>query len=437
MNIRNAIFELDAMFEFGKYNIRDEFAAALTVFLASSYILFLNPQVMSEVGMDFNGAFFATALAAALGTLLIGVLANRPYLLAPGITVNITVTYVFVKAYGITWQIALAASIFAGVMLFALSLTNVRVWFAQGIPNALKQGMLGGVGLLLVFVGLLRAHLVVASPFTMVSFGNVLSPGALLAIFGLLITALLFIRRIKGAFLLGILLTTLLSVTVSALTGAAQDFGVFALPSNTTSAAFQFDIAGLTNSNMLAVVLGLFLLMFFETLGTSTALLARNWRKGDGQKDLEKIMISDSLATIFGAVLGAPPQTVYAESASAHDAGGKTGLTAVFIAIFFALSVFFLPLIKMVPAEATAAVLVIAGLLMFGSARIRVEDYSESIPALLCLAAIPLTFSITHGIGIAAITYVVLKLFSGKIADVHPGMLITALLFLLNFAGVF
>lgn len=426
------------MLNFGKINVRDEFLAALTVFLASSYILFVNPQIMSDAGMDLDGAFFATALASALGTLLIGLIANKPYLIAPGITLNISFTYLMVKTHGVSWQIALAASIFAGVILLALSLTRVRMWFADAIPNALKQGILGGVGLLLVFVGLMRANLVVPSKFTLVTLGNILAPSTLLAIFGLLITSLLYIRNINGAFLWGILFTTLLSMLVSALSGSSWQFEIFAFPKNTSAVAFQFDIAGLTNSNMLAIVLALFMIMFFDTLGTSTALLARSGNIKEAHKDMEKIMISDSLATIFGAMLGASPLTVYAESASAHEVGGKTGLTAVFIAILFAISIFFLPLVKLVPIEATAPVLIIVGLVMFGTMKnINIKSKSESIPALFCLATIPLTFSISYGIGIGAITYVVLKIFSGKIAEVHLGMYITALLFLLNFIGVF
>ncbi len=428
------------IFDFGKVNVKNEFIAGLTLFLASSYILFLNPQIMHEAGMDFDGAFFATGIAAALGTLLLALIANKPYLVAPGITLNVLVTYTLVKTLGISWQISLAASLVVGVILLVLSLSKIRVWFVEAIPPGLRLGILGGIGLLLASVGFARAHLIVPSQFTLITLGDIFAPEALLAIFGFLITGLLFIRRVRGAFLIGILLTTLLSLSLAYYNNSLPHLGIIDFPFNLTSVAFKFDIAGLFNAGVLSVVLALFVVTFFDTIGTSTALLIKGGhtdRKGR-IRDLDRVMMSDSLATIFGSALGAPPQVVYAESASSYDAGGKTGLTAVFVSIFFVLSLFFLPLIRLVPMEATAPVLIIVGLLMLGTIRaLDLRDYSESIPALFCLAAIPLTFSISHGIGLAVIMYVILKIFSGKIGEIHPGMWITAALFLLDFAGVF
>lgn len=428
------------VFNFGKLNIKDEFVAALTIFLASSYILFINPQMMSDAGMDFDGSFFATVLAAALGTLILGLLANKPYIIAPGMTLNIFFTYTMVKTLGVSWQVSLAASLFVGIILLALSLSKIRVWFVEAIPIGLRYGMLCGIGLLLVFVGFERAHFVKSDVHTLVTLDNMLAPEALLAVFGFLITGLLFIRGVKGAFLIGILATTLLEIAVLWAGGNAPAFSILGLPKNLDMVAFQYDIAGLTNSKSLSIVLALFVVAFFDTIGTSTALLIRGGHtdKKGRIKDLDKIMVSDSLATIFGAALGAPPQSVYAESAMAYDSGAKTGLTAVIISILFILSLFFLPLIKLVPMEATAPVLIIVGLLMFSGIRnMDLRDYSESIPALFCLAAIPLTFSISHGIGLAVIIYVILKIFSGKIKEIHPGMWITALLFVADFVGLF
>ncbi len=429
------------IFDFGKMNVRDEFIAALTVFLASSYILFINPQLMAEAGMNFDGAFFATGIAAALGTLLVGLIANKPYIVAPGMTLSIFFTYTIVKTLGVPWQVGLAASLLVGVVLLALSLSKIRTWFVEAIPEGLRYGITGGIGLMLVFVGFQRAHIVMPSQFTMITLGNIFAPEALVAIFGFLITGLLFIRGVRGAFLFGILLTTAVSLIVALAGGAHPILGVFEIPKNLPSVAFKFDFAGLTNSpGSLSIVLGLFVVAFFDTIGAATALLIRGGstdKKGRIQ-DLDKVMISDSLATIFGAALGAPTQSVYAESASSYEAGGKTGMTAVFVSIFFVLAVFFLPLIKLVPIEATAPVLIIVGLLMFGGIRnMDMKDYGESIPALFCLAAIPLTFSISHGIGLAAIMYVLLKVFAGKFREVHLGMWITALLFLCNFLGIF
>ncbi len=430
------------IFDFGKVKLRDELIAALTIFLASSYILFINPQMLRDAGMDFDGAFFATTMAAALGTLLVGLIANKPYIIAPGMTLNVFFTYTLVKTYGISWQAALAASLVVGVILLALSLSKVRVWFVEAIPMGLRYGILGGIGLLLVFVGFTRAHLIVPSQFTYITMGDVFSPAALIAIFGFLITGLLFIRKVNGAFLFGILLTTLLALMLSYMGGAPVAIGFCEFPRNLGEVAFKFNLTELFSMGTLSVsiILGLFIVAFFDTIGTTTALLIQG-KHADNEgnlKGLDKVMISDSLATIFGAALGSSPQVVYAESASAYESGGRTGLTAVFVTIFFALSLFFLPLIKLVPVEATAPVLIIVGLLMLGGIRrLDVRDYSESVPALFCLAAIPLTFSVSHGIGLAVIMYVLLKLFAGRMKEIHAGMWITALLFLFDFLGLF
>lgn len=436
------------IFDFGKVNVKDEFIAALTVFLASSYILFINPSILSDAGMDFDGAFFATAIAAALGTLLMALIANKPYLIAPGMTLSIFFSYTMLQTYRITWQIALAASLFVGVILLVLSLSKIRVWFVEAIPPGLRFGIVGGIGLLLVSLGFAKAHIIVPSvfhlqetiPFPFVSLGNMLAPQTLLALFGLFITGLLLIRKIRGAFLFGILATTIIHLAVLYLTGSTVQIPIPAFPHNLTTVALQADVYGLMQSNhALSIVLALFVVAFFDTIGTATALLIKGGHTAKGKiKDLDKVMISDSLATIFGAGLGTSPQMIYAESASAYDAGGKTGLTAIFICIFFILSLFLIPFIKLVPVEATAPVLIIVGLLMLGAIKnIDVQNYSESIPAFFCLAAIPFTFSISHGIGLAVIMYVILKIFAGNIKDVHPGMYLTALLFLLDFLGVF
>ncbi|MFZ5340584.1 MAG: NCS2 family permease [Candidatus Micrarchaeota archaeon] len=421
-------------------NVKDEFIAALTVFFASSYILFINPQILAEAGMDFDGAFFATTLSAALGTLILGLLANKPYLIAPGMMLSIFFTSTMIKTFGISWQISLAASFFVGVILLVLSLSKIRIWFAEAIPLSLRYGILGGVGLLLITVGFKNAGLIIPTEFTEPVVGSIFGTGALLAIFGFFITSLFFIKKIKGAFLIGILFTTILAIIISVYGGHSPELVILGLPKNLDAVALKYDIPGLLNSNFISIILALFMVTFFDTLGTSTALLIRGKyinRKKGYVRDLDKVMLGDSIATIFGSVLGSSPQIVYAESASAYEAGGKTGLTSVFICIFFILSLFFLPFIKIVPIEATASVIIIVGLLMLeGMKKIDLRDYSENIPAFFCLAAIPITFSISHGIGLAAILYVMLKIFSGRIDEIHLGMWITTALFLLDFSGL-
>ncbi len=428
------------LFNFGKENMKSEFLAALTVFMSSAYALVLIPQMMSEVGVDFDAAFFSVAISAAIGTLIIALISNKPFMAGPGLTLSIFITYSIVKAHNISWQIAIAASLLVGVVLLALSISKIRVWFVQAVPHNLRYGILGGIGLLMVFIGLIQANIVSASDATMVTLGNILSPGVLLALFGLLITGILISRKVKAAFILGMLLTTILSVAVSYNSVSFSDIRFLDFSKNLGSLAFSYDFAGLKNSDAVAIVLALFVVAFFDTIGAATALLIRG-RSVDKQgniKGLDKVMIGDSLSTIFGAVAGAPASTVYTESASAYEAGGKTGLTAVFISIFIALSVFMLPLIKMVPIEATAPVLIIVGLLMFSSiTRIDLKDKAEALPALFCVAAIPFTLSITYGIGLSVIMYVAIKVFSSRAKEIHLGMWITALLFLADFLTLF
>lgn len=429
------------IFDFGKINIRDEFVAALTVFLASAYVLFLNPQILSDAGMDFSGAFFATCITASLGTLLLALIANKPYIIGPGITVSIFFTYTLVQTQKISWEIALAASLVVGIVLLVLSLSKIRFWFVEAIPSSLRYGILGGIGLMLMFVGFKNAHLVVPTSSTFVTLGSITEQSTLLALFGLIITSILFIRGVKGAFLLGIFFTTLLSLLILFLDGSSlPELKFFDWPQHLSAVALKVDIAGLMNSNLLSTVFAFFLIVFFDTIGTATALLikGRHVGKKGNIKDLDKVMLSDSIATIFGALLGTSAHSVYAESASSYPAGGRTGLVAIFISLFFVLSLFFFPLVKLVPLEATAPVLIIVGLLFVGGIKnIDVRNYSESIPAFFCFAAIPLTFSISHGIGLAAILYVLFKIFCGKMSKVHPGLYITALLFLLDFLEVF
>ncbi|MBU0586290.1 NCS2 family permease [Candidatus Micrarchaeota archaeon] len=428
-----------AMFGFGKPDVKHEFIAALTVFFASSYMLFLNPQIMGEAGVEFEVAFVATVLSAIVGTLILAFIANKPYIIAPGITLTTFMSYSVVKAHGISWEIALAASLLVGIFLFAISISKIRVWFVEAIPMGLKYGIVAGIGLMLVFIGLVNAGLLVkGSGDVFIKLGDMRTPSVIIALFGLVVTWLLYARGVKAAFVLGILITTALSIAVSH-TALSFDTQVD-LGAALSKSAFSFDLDGLENVGALSIVIALFLVAFFDTIGSSTALLIRG-NYVDKKKNivgLDRIMITDSLATIFGAIVGAPASTVYTESASAYESGGRTGLTAVFICVLLLLSLFLLPFIRVVPLEATASVLIIVGLLMLESiTRLNLKDKEEASASIFCVAAIGLTQSITYGIGITVILYVVLKLLLGKWKEVHPGMWITALLFTLNFLGVF
>ncbi|MBI5227639.1 NCS2 family permease [Candidatus Micrarchaeota archaeon] len=402
-----------------------ELIAGVTVFFTVSYILVVNPTILSVTGMPYEAVFVATALSAAIATILMGLYANRPFVLAAGMGLNAYFAYSVVLSMGMSWQLGLAAVFLSGLLIFLLSLTKIDL--GAGIPESFKFALTGGLGLFLVFIGLQNAHIVAPSAATILTIGNLKANLALIAIAGFFITGLLMARKVNAALLIGIITVTLIAFV----------FGVSILPSGAVSLpqindqiALKLDFSQVSNLKFISVVWSFFIIGLFDIIGTVNALSIEAGfvgKKGE-VKGLEKTIRANSIGIMIGALLGVPTIVTYLESATGIAAGGRTGKTAIIAGLLFLLALFFLPLIKAIPIEATSAAIVITGLMMVLSiVRINQEDFTEALPALMTLVTIPFTFSIAHGIAIGSIFYVFLKLVSGKRKDISIAMYVIAL----------
>lgn len=417
-------------------NFKNEVAGALTTFVAISYVLLVVPKILADAGIPFQDALVATAIASGVATIIMGIIANRPFAVAPSIALASFFTYTVVKGLGVSWQVALAAVFFEGLLFFGISISRVRSWFGVGIPYNMKYSIIAGVGLFLVFLGMREGGIIVPDEKMFIKMGSLFAPGPVITIMGFFIIALLLLKKIRGSLLFGILLSTTIAIA-SGLSSLPTE--IFSVPSE-PSTLFALDIHGLMNASILSIVLAFFMVDFFDTLGASTALLVKtNDVNEKGHiKNIDKVMISDSIGTAIGSVIGVPAQVVYLESAAGIHEGARTGIAAFIIGILLILSMFFFPLIEKIPMEAIAPALIIVGLLLATNIRhVDFSEFTEALPSLLTLSAIPLSFSISHGIGIASIVYVMLKLCAGKYRDVHPAMYAIAALFLLDYLQVF
>jgi len=414
---------------------KKELLAGLTTFFTVSYILLVNPKILGIAGMPHEGVFVATALSAAIATLLMGFLANRPFALAAGMGINAYFAYAVVIGMGVSWQAALAAVFVSGLAILLLSLLKIDL--AGGIPDSFKFALIGGLGLFLVFIGLQNAHLVVANTSTIVSLGNLAAPATLIAILGFFITGLLIARKVDGALLLGILATALISM----LAGLSMwPTAVFSMPPLSLPLALRMDFSNILGAGMLSVVWGFFVVTLFDVIGTITALSVEAGfvdKKGRVEGIDTSIQVN-SLGMLIGAALGSPTVITYLESATGIRVGGRTGKVAIVVGVLFLLSLFFLPLIEAVPIEAAAPAIIITGVFMLSSIeRINYKEMTDAVPALLMVVIIPFTFSIANGVAVGSVFYVFLKLVSGKQKDISKAMYLIALLSLLNLAGVF
>lgn len=410
-----------------------ELAAGITTFMTMAYILFVNPSILSAAGVPAEGAAVATALAAALATLAMGLYANYPFALASGMGLNAALAFSLVGGQGVSWQTAMGVIVVEGLIVTLLVLTNVREAVMDAIPLNMKRAIGAGIGLFIAFIGLQSAGLVVNSDATLVSFGSVTDKGPLLAIIGLLLTAVLMSRGVPGAILLGIAVTTIVGIPLG-LTKApetwvrwpgAESFGTF----------FQADIGGVLNLAMLSAVFAFLMTDFFDTMGTVVAVGEEGGLLKDGKlPGLKRVLLVDSLAAAVGGLFGASSVTTYVESASGVGQGGRTGLTSVVTALLFLVAVLFAPVMGIVPSQATAPALIIVGFLMLAAVKdLPFHDFAESFPAFVTLLSIPLTYSIARGIGYGFIAYVVVKLLSGRPKEIHPLMWAVAILFLVSF----
>lgn len=412
--------------------VRTELLAGLSTFLTMAYILFVNPDILAAAGMPREAVFVATALAAAVGSLAMGLWANYPIALAPGMGLNAYFAFVVVGTLGYNWQTALGAVFLSGCLFLLISLFRLREWIFNAIPRSLKLAISAGIGLFLALIAFQNAGLIQASPATLITLGNLHSPAPLYALGGLLLIVALQARGHTGAVLIGILVVSALAMAL----GDATFQGVLAAPPSLAPTWLQLDIVGALDAGLLAVVLTFFLVEVFDATGTLVGVCHRAGLL-DAQGQLARLrpaLLADSTAITAGALLGTSSTTAYIESAAGTSVGGRTGLTAVTVAGLFLLALWFAPLASSVPAYATApALLYVAMLMTRGLAELDWDDLTETAPAVLCALAMPLTFSIAHGIAFGMLGYALIKLLAGRAAEVSWMVWVLAGVFLAKF----
>ena len=426
---------LESFFELKKHNstVRVESLGGLTTFLAMAYITVVNPSILSQAGMDFGAVFVATCIAAAFGSIVMGLHANYPIAQAPGMGQNAFFTFGVVLGMGHAWQTALGAVFVSGVIFVALSVLPVREWLVNAIPRNLKLGMAAGIGLFLGFIALKNAGIVVDHPATLVALGDLSSFAPIACILGFVTIAALSARKITGAVIIGILFATVLGWTF----GDTEFKGIVAMPPSLAPVFLQLDIAGALQLSMVTPILSMLIVDIFDTAGTLVGVATRANLLGDDGKlpRLRRALLSDSSATVVGALAGTSSTTSYIESAAGVEAGGRTGLTAVVCGLLFLVCLFFAPLAQSVPAYATASALLFVACLMARSlADLDWNDITESAPAVVAAIAMPLSFSIAEGIGLGFISYILIKIVSGRARDCSIAAYVIALIFGLKYA---
>ena len=423
---------LEKLFQLRAHNttVRTEILAGLTTFLTMAYILFVNPSMLAATGMDQGAVFVATCLAAAIGSSLMGLLANYPIALAPGMGLNAFFTYTVVLTMGYTWQVGLGAVFLSGVLFFLLSAFKVREWIINSVPLPLRAGIGAGIGLFLAIIALQKSNVVIGDADTLIRLGPMDTAPPLLAMGGFLLIAIL----------IGILSVTAIAWAL----GLVQWQGLVSLPPSLAPTFLQLDMAGLLHwddgaawSVLLHVVLVFVLVEVFDATGTLYGVASRAGllKLPSGQKRFGRALLADSTAIVAGSLLGTSSTTAFAESASGVEAGGRTGLTALVIAALFLAALLFSPLAAMVPPYATApALLYVAGLMLRELVEIEWQELTEAVPAALCALAMPFTYSIANGLAFGFIAYTVLKAGTGKWREVHPAVWLVAVLFALRYA---
>ena len=437
---------LEKLFKLSEHNtcVRTELLAGLTTFLTMAYIIFVNPSILAQTGMDQGAVFVATCLAAAFGCFIMGLYANYPVAQAPGMGLNAFFTFGVVMGMGYSWQVALGAVFLSGIAFLILSMFKVREWIVNSIPNSLRIGIGAGIGLFLALIAVKNAGIVVANPATIVGLGDLTSLQPALAVLGFFLIIAMSHKNIKGAVLYSILIITALGLAF----GDVKFTGVMSMPPSLAPTFMQLDLVsgfmtakGAFNFAMLSVVFAFLFVILFDTSGTLIAVAdkAGMLDKQGRLPRLGKALMSDAVSTVAGAVLGTSSTTSYIESASGVAAGGRTGMTAVTVGALFLLALFLSPLAGMVPAYATAGALFYVAILMMSSlAKVDWDDLTEAAPVAVVTLMMPLSFSIAHGIELGFISYAAIKLLSGRYKDVSVSVWVLAVLFLahLVFSGV-
>ncbi len=413
--------------------VKREVIAGITTFLTMAYILAVNPSILSDAGMDKGAVFTATVISSVLATLVMAMYAKLPFALAPGMGLNAFFAYTVVLTMGYSWQFALTAVFIEGIIFILLTVTGLRQKIVDSMPLVLRRAISPGIGFFIAFIGLKNAGIVSASPATFVTMGNLHDPAVLLAAFGILLSAVLLIKKVTGALLIGILVTTVIGIPL----GVTHFTSVLDVPPSIAPVVMKFDWHNVLSFDMAICVLTFLFIDMFDTIGT---LLGVSHRAGMVDEKgniphLTEAFMADAIGTAAGAMLGTSTVTTYVESASGVNAGGRSGLTSFTTAICFALALFLAPLFLAIPAQATAPALVLVGVMMMTDvSKLHLGDFADAVPAFVCIALMPLTYSISDGILMGLITYVLLRLFAGRYRELKLGMIVLAVLFVLKYA---
>ncbi len=419
-----------------KTDVKTEVVAGVTTFMTMAYILIVNPLILKDAGMDFGAVFTATALSSVIAILVMALYANLPFALAPGMGLNAFFAYSVVLGMGYSWQFALTAVLLEGIIFIILTFFNVREAIIDAIPIQLKHAVSVGIGLFIAFIGLANAKLVVDNPATLVSRGAMSERGVWILLIGLLVMGVLLVKKVKGALLIGIIVSTIVGIPLG-VTQLPEGLKFISTPPSLAPTFFKFDFSNVLSIDML-IVLGTFLFVdLFDTVGTLVGVASKaDLLDEDGRLPKAKqALFADAVGTTIGAMLGTSTVTTYVESAAGVAEGGRTGLTSLSAGAMFAISLFLSPLFLMVPSSATAPALVLVGLFMMSPIlKIDLEDYTIALPAFLTIIMMPLTYSIAEGIAFGLTSFVFLKLLSGKAKDVSPLLYVLAVLFVIKFA---
>ena len=411
--------------------VRRELLAGLTTFMTMSYVVVVNPRILADAGMPVDGVLFATCISAAIATLVMGLWANYPIALAPGMSLNAYFTYSVVIGRGVPWQTALGVILLSGILFLLLTLTNIREQIVNGIPDALKYGTAGGIGLFIAFIGLRNAQIVVPNKATLVGMGHVADPQVLLAAAGLIFIAILMARRIGSAILIGIVGITLAGIPLGL---AHWPDHFFSLP-HPSSTFFKLDLRAATKIGLGELVFVFFFVDLFDNVGTLVGVCEEGGFLRDGKLPrASRALLADAFGTIVGALTGTSTVTSYIESAAGVAAGARTGLGNILIAALFLVAMFCAPLVSAIPTYATAPALILVGALMCGSlARVKWDDFSSAFPAFITLVATPLTFSIATGLSLGLLSFTFIKVGTGKYREISPLIWVLSVLFLLRY----
>ena len=425
---------LDRRFRLSERNssVKNEIMAGLTTFMTMSYILAVNPGMLSDAGMDKGGVFTATTVASIIAMLVMGLYANLPFALAPGMGLNAFFVYTVVLGMGHSWQYALTAVFIEGIIFILMSLFNVREAIFNAIPMSLKKAVSVGIGLFISLIGLSSAGVIVQGEGTLVSLGNLLTPGAAVTFVGIIVMAILMAKKVRGALLYGILISTVFALILG-VTHAPEAW--FQLPPSLAPVAFKLEWKNIFSWEMFSIMFTFLFVDLFDTVGTLVGVASKaNLLNEKGELPAAgPALFADAVGTTVGALLGTSTVTTYVESASGVTEGGRTGLTSLSVAFFFFLSLFFFPIFAIIPSQATAPALVMVGLFMMSPIKdIPLDDFSESVPAFLTIVMMPFAYSIAEGIAFGMMSYVIIKVLSGKAKDVSPLMYILALVFLMR-----